>query len=282
MSLIYAYLADLKSLHKKLKIEREKRAAETHAHNALEEVVKYQEVLMQWKIQENIWKFDSPLETIIAQACPAVAHTAIRVWSFLQKLHWHHPEHNRVPNDWGISWYELVIAFQLDTGFALPVWIYHKDEKLPKPYPFLSEESQIQKPDSRSLWHQANTLRAVVRYLENTLQQSLFPKLFPKYKKTGASSLVRMGFHKSLVGGISSRPVLPDPAAVIEIVKNYSSLPNQSYPHHVRLELPPISHPRPFVPECAEIPFQNRNGLCQRIKKCLRKKHSIADIVTND
>lgn len=119
------------------------------------------------------------------------------------------------------SWYELVIAFQLDTGFALPVWIYHKGEKLPKPYPFLSTEAQIQKPESRSLWHQANTLRAVVRYLENTLQQPLFPK----YKKNGASSLVRMGFHKSLVGGISSRPVLPDPVAVIEIIKNYSSQP---------------------------------------------------------
>ena len=163
---------------------------------------------------------------------------------------------NRLPNDWGISWYESVIAFQLDMGFALPVWIYHKDGKLPKPYPFLSKESSIQKPECRSLWHQANTLRAVVRYLENTLQQSLFPK----YKKTGASSLVRLGFHKSLVGGISSRSILPDPVAVIDHIKNYSSLPNESYPHHVRLELPKISHPEPFVPECDEIPFQKRNG----------------------
>ena len=275
---LYAYLADLNSLHSKLKQEKEKRAAETHAYNALEEVTKYQEVLMKWNIEANFWQFDSPLETIIAQACPAGAHTAVRVWSFMKKLKWHHPDQTRLPQDWGISWYELVIAFQLDTGFALPIWIYHKGEKLPKPYPFLSEEAQIQKPESRSLWHQANTLRAVVRYLENTLQQPLFPK----YKKSGASSLVRMGYHKSLVGGISSRPVLPDPAAVIEIVKNYSSQPTQSYPHHVRLELSPIPHTMPLIPECTEIPFQDRNGLYQRIKKCLRNKHSIADIVVNN
>ena len=46
---------------------------------------------------------------------------------------------------------------------------------------FDSPEAKIQKPEVRSIWHQANILRAVVRYLENTLQC----QLYPRYKKTG-------------------------------------------------------------------------------------------------
>ena len=63
LSQLYAYLAGLNSLHKKLKLEKEKRAAETHVHNVLEEVIKYQEVLPQWNIQEHVWQFNSPIET---------------------------------------------------------------------------------------------------------------------------------------------------------------------------------------------------------------------------
>ena len=112
-------------------------------------------------------------------------------------------------------------------------------------------------------------------FIGNTLQQPLCPK----YKKTGASSLIRLGFHKSLVGGIASRPILPDFNTVLETIKAYSSLPNQSYPHHVRLDMPIIHHPSPLPPEYEEIPFHKRSGLYQRIKKCIRAKHSIAEIV---
>ena len=60
----------------------------------------------------------------------------------------------------------------------------------------------IQTPEFRGLGHQTSAFRDIVRYLENTCQT----KLYPRYKKTGASSLIRLGFHRSLIGGIAARP----------------------------------------------------------------------------
>ena len=103
---------------------------------------------------------------------------------------------------------------------------------------FDSPEAKIQKPEARSIWHQANNLRAVVRYLENALKC----QLYPRYKKTGASSLIRLGYHPRLIGGVSARPSFPDAAMLMENISNYSSLANQPYPLNVRLEMPLIEN----------------------------------------
>lgn len=166
------------------------------------------------------------------------------------------------------------MSYTLFTGVALPVWIYSEKERLPTPYAFDAPEVQIQKDAAKSLWNQANTLRAVVRYLDNTLTEPMIPK----YKKTGASSLVRLGFHKSLVGGINSRPVLPYPDKVIQILCDYASLPAQTYPHHVRLQLPPLQCASPLEAPFVEIPFKQRSGLYQRIKKCIRNHITLETI----
>ena len=110
--------------------------------------------------------------------------------------------------------------------------------------------------------------------LDNTLTEPMIPK----YKKTGASSLVRLGFHKSLVGGINSRPVLPYPDKVIQILCDYASLPAQTYPHHVRLQLPPLQCASPLEAPFVEIPFKQRSGLYQRIKKCIRNHITLETI----
>lgn len=62
------------------------------------------------------------------------------------------------------------------------------------------------KPPSHPEGHSLMSLsihicRGVVRYLENTMSYRLY--LYPRCKKTGASSLICLGFHRSLVGGIS-------------------------------------------------------------------------------
>ena len=131
----------------------------------------------------------------------------------------------------------LAICYAVYFGSFLPLWIYDGTKKRASPVAFDSPEAKIQKPEARSIWHQANNLRAVVRYLENMLQC----QLFPRYRKTGASSLVRLGYHPRLVGGISSRPEFPYANLLMENVSHYSSLANQPYPLNVRLELPLIS-----------------------------------------
>ena len=209
-----------------------------------------------------MWQSDCHLAPVVAQACPAGANTAFRVWSFFKQLRWHPPDLPALPDDWGVTWYELAVCFTAYTGVALPVWIYSSEDRLPTPYAFDSPEIQIQKDAAKSLWNQANTLRAVVRYLDNTLPEPIVPK----YKKTGASSLVRLGFHKSLIGGIVSRPAMPCVDKVLQILRDYASLPAQTYPHHVRLQLPPIPCDAPLNAPFTEIPFKQRSGLYQRIK----------------
>ena len=79
------------------------------------------------------------------------------------------------------------------------------DNQPAHPLDLSSPEVALQKPEVRSLWHQANNFRNVVQYLESTART----KLYPRYAKTGASTMVRLGFHRSLIGGIASRPKLP-------------------------------------------------------------------------
>lgn len=174
--------------------------------------------------------------------------------------------------DFGITWYELALYYALFTGTCLPIWIYHTAKKLPRPYAFDSPEAKIQPDSKKCLWHQARVVRSVVRYLENSLQCSFFPR----YKKTNASSLVRLGFHRSLVGGISARPFLPHADLLMQHLQAYASLPNQSYPLNVRVvqSLIPLTHPCPN-PSFGDISYDKSHNLYQKIKKCLRQKQSL-------
>ena len=109
-------------------------------------------------------------------------------------------------------------------------------------------------------------LRNVVQYLESTSTMHLYPR----YAKTGLSTMVRLGYHRSLVGRIASRPCLPQRDLAMQILKDYSSTPGQPYPLNVRL---------PFVPNLdssaiedampSELPFMKRHNLYQRVKKML-------------
>ena len=52
----------------------------------------------------------------------------------------------------------------------------------------------------------------------------------PSIQENNASSLVRLGFHRSLVGGMSGRPSLPLADLLIQNITAYASLPKQFYP----------------------------------------------------
>ena len=84
------------------------------------------------------------------------------------------------------------------------------------------------------------------------------------------------------VGGISARPEVPFTPLLMENLLHYSSLPNQPYPLNVRLELQLISqnestYPEPYSP----IPFSESQNLYQKVKKCLRTKKSLDEIVVH-
>lgn len=152
-------------------------------------------------------------------------------------MQWRHPDAPAIPGDFGVSWIELAVHFILFSGRGLPLWILDNKEKIFKPYAFDSPEALIQPKSARALCHQASTLRGIVRYLEGTMQC----QLFPRYKKTCSSSLVRLGFHRTLVGGMAARPAMPNSAVAIKLLAEYSALPEQPYPLNVRLPFPVCS-----------------------------------------
>lgn len=157
-----------------------------------------------------------------------------------------------VRTDFGITWYQLAVHFLLYAGRSLPVWIRHKDKSFAWPYDFDSPEVAIQKPEVKSLWHQAHNFRAVVKNLESSTGRHLYPR----YKTTGASTVVRLGFHRSLTGGIASRPNLLQTELAIALLRECSTQPGQLYPPNVRVPfVPNLSHCQTAVDLPPDRPF---------------------------
>ena len=143
----------------------------------------------------------------------------------------------------------------LFAGWPLPIWIRDSTDNIQY------SNHTIMPKSTRSLCNQASTLPGAVRYLENTMQC----KMFPHYKKPCAPSLVRLGLHRSLVGGMSSRPSLPSADRAIHLISQYSVLPDQNYPLNVRLPVPlPTDLPVPELDLPTSLSFQARQNLYQR------------------
>lgn len=172
---------------------------------------------------------------VVAHACPAGFAFATAVWKFFQQMSWSHPDLPPNKDYFGVTWCELALQFTVFAGKCLPVWIHDNEKGYAVPYDFFSGEVALQKPEFRGLGHQTSAFRAVVRYLENTTGH----KLFPRYKKSGASSLIRLGFHRSLTGGITARPNLPQHEIAYIVLADYASTPGQTYPLNVRVPFQP-------------------------------------------
>lgn len=143
--------------------------------------------------------------------------------------------------DYGVTWYELVIHFALFAGRCMPIWLKVKDNQPAHPFGFSSPEVSLQKLEVRSLWHQATNFRNVVQYLESTSKE----KLYPRYAKTGASTMVRLGYHCSLVGGIASRPTLPQREKAMSILRDYICILTRPT---ISSQRSPTFCARPFLP----------------------------------
>lgn len=248
------------------KNEKEREADEGLQAQGLDAISHTEQVLCNWQIEGPMWNVQDEPHPIILQACPAGVKIARCVWSFFKKLTWRHPDLPLTSSDYGITWNELAIHFSLFACRCMPIWLKVKENQPAHPFDFDSPEVSLQKPELRSLWHQATNLRNVVQYLESTSTMHLYPR----YAKTGLSTMVRLGYHRSLVGRIASRPCLPQRDLAMQILKDYSSTPGQPYPLNVRL---------PFVPNLdssaiedampSELPFMKRHNLYQRVKKML-------------
>ena len=93
--------------------------------------------------------------------------------------------------------------------------------------------------------------------------------------------MVRLGFHRRLIGGIASRPNFAQKEQVMQNIKNYAALPGQ-HPLNVRLPIQPdFSNPLLAIPLPEEISFGKRHNLYQRVKRCIRD-HKALDTICLD
>ena len=98
--------------------------------------------------------------------------------------------------------------------------------------------------------------------------------MYPRYKKTGASSLIRLGYNKQLTGGIAARPSFPFSDSLMDNLVRYSSLPNQQYPLNVRLEMVLISsHNVACIPPYAALRFGESQNLYQKVKNACERNN---------
>lgn len=92
--------------------------------------------------------------------------------------------------------------------------------------------------------------------------------------------MVRLGYHRSLVGGIAAPPTLPQTALARELLHTYSSHEAQVYPLNVRAPfVPNLNSAEIEIDTTSDLPFSARHNLYQRVKKCIRLKqdtHSLS------
>lgn len=274
LSQVFRYFIDLNTVHSKLHREKEK-SVDGDANGALDDIMYYKDKLINWTVSGPFWSMTGILLPVVAHACPAGSIYATAVWKFFNALTWRHPDLPLDKKDFGITWCELALQFTIFAGKCLPVWIHDHDKGYCVPFDFHSDKVALQKPDFRGLGHQTSAFRAIVRYLENTSGH----RLFPRYKKTGASSLFRLGFHRSLIGGVAARPILPQNALSYAVLDAYMSTPGQSYPLNVRVPFQPqLDHAMIQHSDHEHLTFEKRHNLYQRVKKCIRLKQNLADL----
>lgn len=75
---------------------------------------------------------------------------------------------------------------------------------------------------------------------------------------------------------------MPNAEKLMQLLRDYASLPAQGYPHHVRLQMPLVSHDTLVEAPYNEIPFKQRSGPYQRLKKCIRKGQSLETVFIDD
>ena len=88
--------------------------------------------------------------------------------------------------------------------------------------------------------------------------------------------MVRLGYHRSLTGGVASRPNLPQKELAMQLLSAYSALPGHPYPLNVRVPfVPDLMHSQIHLDLPTDKPFLERHNLYQRVRKCIRNKQNL-------
>lgn len=207
-----------------------------------------------WQCSGPYWSFSGDPHKIVSCAYPAGAQIACCVWASFEQLKWRHPDLPQSKKDTELPGMNLQCTSPcLADAFLFGLRLRQNNQHIRSMF-FFHQRFEAS-------WHQATNLRK--------------KQLYPRYIKTGASTMVRLRFHRSLIGGIAARPTLrQSPKAS----KSHSSTWRLC-----RLARKTLSIKRScsrdklncsqFMPSIAEtLTFSQRHNLYQWVRKCMRNK----------
>ena len=168
------------------------------------------------------------LSTPIYEAVSLGPSIACQVWDWLRLLKWPQEEDALAPNgpdDFGISYLELVFNFGLCAQRLLPVVVDSKAH--PVVYvQYSSDEAKMLPKHTRAANYQICTLEKVIRQLSNFTKSKPIPDI-PQPHRKPCRSLANLGFRVH-AAGIPKRPVIPLQEETMHCVKQYlEHLPNR-------------------------------------------------------
>ena len=151
------------------------------------------------------------------------------VLQFFLSLRWPDPdhEHDAVTRS-GITWHELAIAFILQTGMQFPCWIKPPNRSRARPHHFRDPQVLALPIKLRSLREQADAIRIIIQYLQGFCHT----RLYPKFHKTAASSLVQVGWGRTYTGGFPLRPQFSNSEATQKTLQQYAKDLGTKPPYH--------------------------------------------------
>ena len=159
----------------------------------------------------------------VRDACSLGSNITYLVWEWVKHLQWpDDPENYTVDatTNLGISYFELLINFQICTNYVLPVPINPGDRYTAYVH-YFSDEGYMLPKSARSVNNQVCAFEKLIRQIENLSKMSLFPK-FVNHRKKPCLSLSRLGFDAK-VAGLPCRPILKRSRETMMQVKKYLS-----------------------------------------------------------
>ena len=138
---------------------------------------------------------------------------AIKHW--VESLRWPNDYEHKDPQDWGISWFEMMISFYIFSGMLFPIKVAGAGA-LAKFVGYHSDEATMLPPNKRTGALQAVCFRNVMQNLCTLLGE----RFFPTFESSRCSSMYRLGWRNECAG-LPRRPILPNSHQTMTFIQSY-------------------------------------------------------------
>ena len=187
-------------------------------------------------------------------------------WKWLVLLKWPPLENSDadLSQDWGISYFDLLVNMMVCTNFLMPLPI-SPGARYTEYCLYPSNQEALLPISQKSINCQVHAFEKFIRQLENLTGLTVIPP-YPKNIKQPCKSLARLGFHPK-AAGVSRRPVIPRASETMLIVESYLNTARKRGSLDKPLTLCISNPPLVELIELQEISSKERYNYAQVIRK---------------